>query len=89
MTCPAHDLFFFSQPTSSTPWGCELTIWDPGGPHQTPLTAIRIPKMTQFTLSTLIVGKGPLSHPNIANDTIFFQPTSSTPWGCRLTIWDP
>ena len=36
----ANDTHLFSQPTSSLPWGRRLAIWDPGGPHQTPQTAI-------------------------------------------------
>ena len=72
------------------PWGHQLAIWDPGGPHQTPQTAIHTPKVTQFSLSTFNVGKDPSSHPKIANDThLFSQPTSSMPWGRRLAIWDP
>ena len=72
------------------PWGHQLAIWDPGGPHQTPQTAIHTPKVTQFSLSTFNVGKDPSSRPKIANDThLFSQPTSSMPWGRRLAIWDP
>ena len=72
------------------PWGHQLAIWDPGGPHQTPQTAIHTPKATRFSLSTFNVGKDLSSCPEIANDTHFFsQPTSSMPWGRRLAIWDP
>ena len=35
----ANDTHLFSQPTSSMPWGHQLAIRDPGGPHQTPQTA--------------------------------------------------
>ena len=72
----ANDTHLFSQPTSSMPWGRRLAIWDPGGPHQTPQTAIHTPKVTQFSLSTFNVGKDPSSCPKIANDThLFSQPT--------------
>ena len=90
--CPkiANDTHLFSQPPSSMPWGRRSTIWDPGGPHQTPQTAIDTPKATQFSLSTLNVGKDPISCPKIAKDThLFSQPTSSMPLGRRSTIWDP
>ena len=90
--CPkiANDTHLFSQPPSSMPWGRRSTIWDPGGPHQTPQTAIHTPKATQFSLSTFNVGKDPSSCPKIANDThLFSQPTSSMPWGRRSAIWDP
>ena len=72
--CPkiANDTHLFSQPPSSMPWGRRSTIWDPGGPHQTPQTAVHTPKATQFSLSTCNVGKDPSSCPKIANDTIFF-----------------
>ena len=37
-----------------------------------------------------LIVKVPSSCPKIANDThLFSQPTSSMPWGHRLTIWDP
>ena len=86
----ANDTHLFSQPTSSMPWGRRSAIWDPGGPHQTPQTAIHTPKATQFSLSTFNVGKDPSSHPKIANDThLFSQPTSSMPRGRRSAIWDP
>ena len=39
----ANDTHLFSQPTSSMPWGHRSAIWDPGGPHQTPQTAIHTP----------------------------------------------
>ena len=42
------DTHLFSQPTSSMPWGRRSAIWDPGGPHQTPQTAIHTPKVTYF-----------------------------------------
>ena len=72
----ANDTHLFSQPTSSMPWGRRSAIWDPGGPHQTPQTAIHTPKVTQFSLSTFNVGKDPSSRPKIANDThLFSQPT--------------
>ena len=86
----ANDTNLFSQPTSSMPWGRRSAIWDPGGPHQTPQTAIHTPTATQFSLFTLNVGRDPSSRPKIANDThLFSQPTSSMPWGCRSAIWDP
>ena len=85
----ANDTHLFSQPTSSMPWGHRSAIWDPRGPHQTPQTAIHSTKATQFSLSTLNVGKDPSSCPKTANDThLFSQPTLSMPWGCRSTIWD-
>ena len=76
-SCPkiANDTHFFSQPTPSMPWGRRSTIWDPRGPHQTPQTAIRTPKATQSSLSTVNVGKDQSSHPKIANDTHFFFST--------------
>ena len=43
-----NDTHLFSQPTSSVPWGRRLAIWDPGGPHQTPQTAIHTPKRPDF-----------------------------------------
>ena len=57
--CPkiANDTHLFSQPPSSMPWGRRSTIWDPGGPHQTPQTAIHTPKATQFSLSTFNIVK--------------------------------
>ena len=74
-SCPkiANDTHLFSQPTSSMPWGRQSAIWDPGGPHQTPQTAIHTPKVTQFSLSTFNVGKDPSSCPKIANDTHLFS----------------
>ena len=72
------------------PWGHQSAIWDPGGPYQTPQTAIHTLKATQFYLSTFSVVKDPSDHYKIANDThLFSQPTSSMPLGRRLTIWDP
>ena len=91
-SCPkiANDTHLFSQPTLSMPWGHRSAIWDPGGPHQTPQTAIHTPTATQFSLFTLNVGRDPSSHPKIANDThLFSQHTLSMPWGHRLAIWDP
>ena len=44
----ANDTHLFSQPTSSMPGGRRSAIWDPGGPHQTPQTAIHTPKVTYF-----------------------------------------
>jgi hypothetical protein len=72
------------------PWVRRSAIREPGGPHQTPQTAIHTPKATQFSLSTFKVGKDPSSRPKIANDThLFSQPTSSVPWWRRSAIWDP
>ena len=91
-SCPkiSNDTHLFSQPTSFIPGGRRSVIWDPGGPHQTPQTAIHTPRATQFSLSTFNVGKDPSSRPKIANDThLFSQPSSSMPWGCRSAIWDP
>ena len=91
-SCPkiANDTHLFSQPTSSMPWGRRSAIWDPGGPHQTPQTAIHTPKAAQFSLSTFNIGKDPSSCPKISIDThLFSQPTSSMPWGRRSAIWDP
>ena len=89
----SNDAHLFFQPTSSMPWGRRSTIWDPmgpRGPHQTLQTPIHTPKVTQFSLSTLNVGKDPSSRPKNANDThLFSQPTSSMPWGRRSTICDP
>ena len=84
----ANDTHLLSQPTLSMPWGHRSTIWDPGDPNQTPQTAIHNPKATQISLSTLNVGKDPISRPKIANVThLFSQPTSSMPSGRRSTIW--
>ena len=91
-SCPkiANDTHLFSQPTSSMPWGRRSAIWDPGGPHQTPQTAIHTPTATQFSLFTLNVGRDPSSRPKIANDThLYSQPTSSMSLGCISAIWDP
>ena len=85
-----NDTHLFSQSTSSIPWGRRSASWDPGGPHQTPQTAIHTPKAAQFSSSTFNIGKDPSSCPKIANDThLFSQPTSSMPWGRRSAIWDP
>ena len=75
-SCPkiANDTHHFSQPTSSMPLGTRSAIWDPGGPHQTPQTAIHTPKVTQFSLYTFN-GKDPSSCPKIAKDTHLFFST--------------
>merc|ERR1711888_572596 len=52
-------------PTPSNPRGPISTLLDPGGPHQTPQTAIRTPATAHFSVASSIVGNNWKCQPKI------------------------
>merc|ERR1712015_502798 len=82
---PSHP----TPPTPSLTRGPISTIWDQGGPRQTPQTAIHTPAMAHFSLASPIMGNNwkpqPKTPPTPSHPT---PPTPSLTRGPISTIWD-
>ena len=89
-SCPkiANETHLFFQPTSSMPGGRRLAIRDPGGPHQTPQTAIYNPKRCDFPYPPSGWVKTHPPAPKLPMTPILFSTHFIQARGRRSTIWD-